>query len=55
MSLAQDLPAVWNGSDSDTRTKQRITHLLIQEVVIDLDDKTNEAVVTVHREGRSPH
>jgi hypothetical protein len=51
MSLAQDLPAVWNGSDNDTRTKQRITHILIQEVVIDLDDKTNEAVVTIHWKG----
>jgi len=51
MSLAQDLPTAWNGSGSDTRTKQRITHILIQEVVIDLDDKTNEAVVTVHWKG----
>jgi len=51
LSLAQDLPTVWNSSDNDSRTKQRITHILIQEVVIDLDDKANEAVVTVHWKG----
>jgi excisionase family DNA binding protein len=33
------------------RTKQRIVRILIQEVVIDLDDATNEAVVTIHWTG----
>jgi hypothetical protein len=30
------------------RTKQRLTRILIQEVVVDLDDAAHEAVVTVH-------
>jgi DNA invertase Pin-like site-specific DNA recombinase len=48
MQLAHDLPAAWNAPTTDTRTKQRLTHILIREVVIDLDDTTNEAVVIVH-------
>ena len=48
MSLAHDLPSVWNTSSTDTRTKQRIAHILIREVLIELDDTTNESVVTIH-------
>ena len=51
MALAQDLPAVWNAPSADARTKQRLTRVLIQEAVIDLDDASNEAVVTVHWTG----
>jgi DNA invertase Pin-like site-specific DNA recombinase len=47
-ALAQDLPAVWNAPGTDAGTKQRLTHILIQEVVLDLDEASNEAVVTVH-------
>ncbi|MDB5971723.1 MAG: serine recombinase [Hydrocarboniphaga sp.] len=48
MALAYDLPSVWNAPGTDPRTKQRLTRILVQEVVIDLDDASNEAVVTVH-------
>jgi DNA invertase Pin-like site-specific DNA recombinase len=51
MALAHDLPSVWNTPGTDTRTKQRIAHILIREVLIDLDDATNEAVVTIHWNG----
>jgi DNA invertase Pin-like site-specific DNA recombinase len=51
MSLAHDLPSVWNASGADMRTKQRIAHILIREVLIDLDDAANEAVVTIHWHG----
>ena len=51
MSLAHDLPSVWNTPGTDTRTKQRIAHILIREVLIDLDDTTNEAIVTIHWNG----
>ena len=51
MALACDLPTTWNAPGTDARTKQRITHILIREVVIDLDDSTNEAVVTIHWNG----
>ena len=51
MALARDLPATWNAPGTDTRTKQRITHILIREVVLDRDDATNEALVTIHWNG----
>jgi excisionase family DNA binding protein len=51
LALATDLPAVWNDERSDMRTKQRIVRILIQEVIVDLDDGSNEAVLTVHWAG----
>lgn len=51
LALAHDLPAAWNAPSTDMRTKQRIVHILIREVVVDLDDATNEAVVTIHWAG----
>jgi DNA invertase Pin-like site-specific DNA recombinase len=51
MALAHDLPAAWNAPSTDTRTKQRLTRILIQEVVIDLDEASNEAVVIIHWTG----
>lgn len=51
LALAQDLPAAWNAPSADPRTKQRLTRVLIREVVIDLDGSTNEAVVTIHWTG----
>ena len=51
LALAYDLPSAWNAPDTDPRTKQRIARILIQEVVIDLDEKSNEAVVTLHWAG----
>jgi DNA invertase Pin-like site-specific DNA recombinase len=51
MALAHDLPSAWNAPSTDPRTKQRLARILIQEVVIDLDDASNEAVVTIHWNG----
>jgi hypothetical protein len=51
MQLAYDLPAAWNAPTTDARTRQRLGRILIQEVLIDLDDASNEAVVTVHWSG----
>ena len=45
ITLARDLPTTWNARGTDARTKQRITHILIREVILDRDDATNEAVV----------
>src|SRR5947208_10715013 len=33
MSLAQDLPAIWNSPSTDQRLKQRIVRILIREIV----------------------
>jgi len=51
MALAHDLPAVWNAQGTTMRTKQRLTRILIQEVVIDQKDDAKEAVVTIHWTG----
>lgn len=51
LALARELPAVWNAEGTDMRTKQRLMRLLVQEVVIDLDESANEAVVIVHWSG----
>jgi DNA invertase Pin-like site-specific DNA recombinase len=51
LQLAQDLPAVWNAPSTDTRTKQRLIHALVKEIIFDLDNETNEAVLLVHWTG----
>lgn len=51
LSLARDLPRVWNSSADDMRPKQRIVRALIQEVVVDVDDTQREVVVVVHWTG----
>lgn len=51
LSLAQDLPAVWNAGSTDMRLKQRIARILIQEIVADVDDSTREIVLMIHWTG----
>ena len=51
LQLAHDLPAAWNAPSTDTPTKQRLIHILVQEIVCDLDDAANEAVLLIHWTG----
>lgn len=51
LALAHDLPAVWNSPSADTRTKQRLIRTLMQEVVIDDDEKANQIVLVIHWTG----
>lgn len=51
MQLAHDLPAVWNAPSTDMATKQRLIRTLVQEVVCELDDAANEAVLLIHWTG----
>jgi DNA invertase Pin-like site-specific DNA recombinase len=51
LQLANDLPAAWNAPSTDTVTKQRLIHILVQEIVCDLDDAANEAVLLIHWTG----
>ena len=51
LQLAQDLPTVWNAPSTETRTKQRLIHILVQEIICNLDDTTNEAVLLIHWTG----
>jgi excisionase family DNA binding protein len=51
LSLAQDLPAVWNAPSTDMRLKQRIVRILIREIVADVDGEKHEVVLLVHWAG----
>lgn len=51
LRLAKDLPMVWNAATTDMRLKQRIVHILIQEIVADVDDSANQVVLVLHWTG----
>jgi DNA invertase Pin-like site-specific DNA recombinase len=51
LQLAHDLPSAWNAPSSDMRTKQRLVRILVQEIICDLDNATNEAVLLIHWTG----
>ena len=51
VSLAQDLPKVWNSPSTDMRLKQRIVRILIQEIVADVDEEKQEVVLLIHWAG----
>jgi DNA invertase Pin-like site-specific DNA recombinase len=51
LSLAQDLPAVWNAPSTDMRLKQRIVRILIREIVADVDEEKEEIVLLIHWAG----
>lgn len=51
LSLAQDLPAIWNSASTDMRLKQRLVRILIDEIVVDVDEKSSEVVVVIHWSG----
>jgi excisionase family DNA binding protein len=51
LSLARDLPAVWNAPSTDMRLKQRIVRILVHEIVADVDEKASEIVLVIHWTG----
>jgi hypothetical protein len=51
ISLAQDMPAIWNSPSADMRLKQRITRILIQEIVADVDEDKRETILLIHWAG----
>src|SRR5204863_132450 len=51
LSLAQDLPAVWNAPSTDMRLKQRIMRILIEEIIADVDESHREIVLVIHWAG----
>jgi hypothetical protein len=48
LSLAHDLPAIWNSASTDMRLKQRLVRILIDEIVVDMDEKSSEVVLVIH-------
>jgi excisionase family DNA binding protein len=51
LSLAQDLPAIWKSPSTDMRLKQRLVRILIDEIVVDVDEKSSEVVLVIHWSG----
>jgi hypothetical protein len=51
LSLAQDLPAIWNSPRTDLRVKQRIVRILIEEIVADVEEERREVVLLIHWAG----
>ncbi len=51
LSLAQDLPAVWNSPSTDMRLKQRIVRILIREIVADVEQDKQQIVLLIHWAG----
>jgi AraC-like DNA-binding protein len=51
LSLAQDLPAVWNSPRTAASLKQRIVRILVEEVVVDVDEEKQEVVLLIHWAG----
>jgi hypothetical protein len=51
LSLARDLPAVWNRTGLDMKPKQRIVRALVEEVVVDVDDEQHEVALAIHWSG----
>jgi DNA invertase Pin-like site-specific DNA recombinase len=51
LRLAEDMPAVWESPFSDATLKQRIIRILVNEVVANIDDQSQEIVLIVHWAG----
>ena len=48
LSLAQDLPAIWNSPSTDMRLKQRIVRILIREIIANVEEQSREVVLVIH-------
>ncbi len=48
LSLATELPAVWDAPSTDRRLKQRIVAILVQEIIADVDKEADQIVLVVH-------
>lgn len=51
VSMAQDLPAIWNAPSTDMGLKQRIVRILIREIVAEVDEQRGETVLVIHWTG----
>jgi len=51
LSLAQDLPSVWNSANTDMSLKQRIVRILIREIVADVEQDKQQIMLLIHWAG----
>jgi DNA invertase Pin-like site-specific DNA recombinase len=48
LQLAHDLPAAWNAPTTALRVKQRLVHTIVKEIIFELDEVANTAVLLIH-------
>ena len=48
IALARDLPTIWDAPSTDAKLKQRLVHLLVHEIVCDVDEGSSEIRLTIH-------
>lgn len=51
LTLSADLQRVWAAPTTEMRTKQRLVRALIDEIVVDVDDKARDVVLVIHWRG----
>jgi excisionase family DNA binding protein len=51
MRLAADLESVWHAPGTDLCIKQRIIRTLVEEIIVDVDQPTNQVVMLIHWSG----
>ena len=51
LRLAQDLAAVWQSPSTEMRHKQRIVHILIEEIIANIDEEKHEIMLMIHWRG----
>ncbi|MCP5071391.1 MAG: recombinase family protein [bacterium] len=49
--LSADLEAAWHAPGVSMKTRQRLTHVLVEEIVADVDEEAGEVVLTIHWKG----
>jgi DNA invertase Pin-like site-specific DNA recombinase len=49
--LAEDLTAAWSAPGVTMRTRQQLLRALVNEIVVDVDEKTREIVLVIHWRG----
>jgi DNA invertase Pin-like site-specific DNA recombinase len=51
LALADDLSRAWSAPTTTMRTKQQLVRALVEEIVVDVDDRTREVVLLIHWRG----
>lgn len=49
--LADNLAAAWNAAGVTMRARQRLLRTLVADIVVDVDDKAREVILTIHWRG----
>lgn len=49
--LAEDLDAAWHAPGVTTRTRQQLLRALVQDIVVDVDERAREVILVIHWHG----